>query len=259
MHPRLEEIRKLLLTAPVPSPLPRHIPPKRPGEIFSPSRFEQPQVVVESENTVSLDESSVQSSTPPDPNIEKAHVVKLTPASMHEPVARETPQSLDGLAQAVAALFEPARQCQGRLAEITEASESISHLTRVARELCEPLESFHDHIRKLSSSFESMRTFRDELSVLAESFAPVRSLHAQVIQLVETVRTNLAEVANGLEPAKALKVDIAELGLVIDSVSELQAQFYALSKAFGETTDSKIASTEATEDSLAQATDVTGG
>ncbi len=251
MHPRLEELRKLLLTPPVPSAPPRYITPKRAGEIFSPGRSEQPQVV-ESEGTVSIDESlSARSSTSPDPNTEEAHVVERAPANMDEPVARETPQSLDGLAQAVTALFEPVRQCQGRLAEITEASESISHLTRVALELCEPLKSFHDHIRKLSSSFESMRIFRDELSVLAESFAPVRALHAQVIQLAETVRTHLAEVANGLEPAKALQVDIADLALAMDSVSELQAQFYALSKAFGDATDSKVAGTEATEDSLA--------
>jgi methylphosphotriester-DNA--protein-cysteine methyltransferase len=252
MHPRLEEIRKRLLTPPVPSAQPRNITPKRPGEIFSPGRFEQPQVVVESEDTVSLDESlSARSSTPSDLNPEEAHVVERIPANMDESVVREAPQSLDGLAQAVAALFEPARQCQGRLAEITEASESISHLTRVARELCEPLKSFHNHIRKLSSSFESMRTFRDELSVLAESFAPVRALHAQVIQLAETVRTNLAEVANGLEPAKGLQVDIANLALAMDSVTELQAQFYALSKAFGDATDPKVVSTEATEDSPA--------
>jgi DNA repair ATPase RecN len=227
MHPKLEEIRKRLqLIPPNVSAPPRYITLKRDGEIFSPGRSEQPHVV-ESEGTVS--------------------------------VPRETPESLDGLGQAVAALFEPARQCQGRLAEITEASESMRHLTRVALELCEPLKSFHDHIRKLSSSFESMRTFRDELSVLAESFAPVRALHAQVIQLAETVRTHLTEVSNGLEPAKALQGDIADLARAIDSISELQAQFYALSKGFGDATDSKVASTEATEDSLAWATGVTGG
>ena len=155
-----------------------------------------------------------------------------------EPVTREMPKSADGLAQAVAELFEPARQCQRRLAEITEASEAISHLTLLALDLCEPLKSFHDHIKKLSSSFETMRTFRDELGVLAESFAPVRALHQQVIQMAQTVRTHLAEVAGGLQPAKALKVDIADLADAIDSVSELQAQFYELSEAFGNATES---------------------
>jgi hypothetical protein len=44
----------------------------------------------------------------------------------------------------------------------------------------------------------------------------------------------LAEVADGLEPTKALKVEIAELTAAIDSLSELQARFYELSEAFGD-------------------------
>ena len=130
--------------------------------------------------------------------------------------------------------------------EITEASESISHLTRLAVELCEPLKILHDHIQKLSSSFESMLSaFGNELAVLAQSFAPVRALHEQVIQLAETVRAHLAEVANGLEPAKALQVEITNLGLAISSVRELQAQFYELSKAFGDATEPNVASDDA--------------
>ena len=251
--PRLEELRKRLLVPPVPSAPPPYTTPRRVGEIFSPlpSSSEHP-MAVESEGAVGMDESlGAGSSTPPDPNTEEARIVEQTPTKVDEPVARATPQSLDGLARAVAAVFEPARQCQGRLKEITEASESISQLTRLALQLCEPLSSFHDHIQKLSSSFESLRTFRDELSVLAESFEPVRALHAQVIQLAETMRTHLAEVADGLEPAKALRVDIADLARAIDSVSELQAQFYVLSKGFGDATDSKVADTQKTEDSLA--------
>ena len=171
---------------------------------------------------------------------------------MDESLVRATPQSLMGLPQAVAALFEPARaERQGRLKEITEASESISQLTRLALQLLRAAYEFHDHIQNLSSSFESLRTFRDELSVLAESFAPVRALHAQVIQLAETVRTHLAEVADGLEPAKALQVNIWNLAQAIDSVSELQAQFYLLSKGFGDATESKVADAEKTENSLA--------
>ncbi len=252
-NPKLEELRKRLLTQPVPSAPPPYATPRRAGEIFSPlpNRSTHP-LAVESEGAASMDESlGAASSTPPDPNAEEARIVERTPAKMDEPLVRATPQSLDGLAQAVAALFEPARQCQGRLKEITEASESISQLSRLALQLYEPLKSFHDHIQKLSSSFESMRTFRDELSVLAESFAPVRALHAQVIQLAETVRTHLAQVADGLEPARALQVDIADLAQAIDSVSELQAQFYLLSKGFGDATDSKVADTEKTENSLA--------
>jgi hypothetical protein len=178
-----------------------------------------------------------------DPPIGQAPDMEQAAAKVDEQVALETPKSMDGLARAVAELFEPARQCQDHLAEITAASESISHLTRLAVELCEPLQTFHDHIQKLSSSFESMRTFRDELAVLAESFSPVRALHEQVIKLAETVRAHLVEVANGLEPAKALQVEITNLGLAISSVRELQAQFYELSKAFGD--EPNVASDEA--------------
>jgi len=205
MHPRLEELRKRLLTPPDPSTPPRYKAPARSGTVFSST-----------------------------PLIERDGGGGPTIAKVDEQLfSNEMPKSADGLAQAVAELFEPARQCQKRLAEITEASEAISHLTLLALDLCEPLKIFHDHIKKLSSSFESMRTFRDELGVLAESFAPVRALHQQVIQMAQTVRTHLGEVANGLQPAKALKVDIADLAEAMDSVSELQVQFYELSEAFG--------------------------
>jgi phage shock protein A len=173
------------------------------------------------------------------PLVEQPGASERTQVKVDDQIARETPKSPDGLARAVAELFEPARQCQARLTEIRAASESMEHLTRLAIELHTPLKSFHDHIRRLSSSFESMRTFRDELGALAESFAPVRALHHEVTQLARTVRTHLAEVANGLEPAKALRSQIADLALAIDSVSDLQVQFYELSKAFGDVTEPK--------------------
>ena len=78
-------------------------------------------------------------------------------------------------------------------------------------QLCEPLKSFHDHIRKLASSFEvdaDSSCSEPFHGALAESFA---ALHAQIIQLAETVRTQLAEVADRLEPAKVLQVDVADL------------------------------------------------
>jgi DNA repair ATPase RecN len=165
--------------------------------------------------------------------------VELNGGMSDEQVMSDIPKSPDGLAQAVAELFERARLCRARLVEITQASEAITYLTRLALELREPLKSFHDHIKKLASSFESMRTFRDELGVLAESFAPVRALHQQVIQMAGTVRTHLAEVADGLEPAKALQIEIADLSAAIESVSELQARFYELSEAFGDASDAK--------------------
>jgi hypothetical protein len=253
-NPKLEELRKSLLTPPVPSAPPPYATPRRAGEIFSPlpGRSKHPAAVASEDAAVSLDERlDARSSPPPAPKTEESRFVEPTPTKVDEPAAGVTPRSLDRLARAVAALFEPTRECQARLKEITEASESIRQLSRLALQLCEPLSSFHDHIQKLSSSFESMRTFRDELSVLAESFAPVRTLRAQMIQLTETVRTHLAEVADGLKPAKALQIDIADLARAIDSVSELQSQFYALSKGFGDATDSKVADTRETENSLA--------
>jgi hypothetical protein len=87
-----------------------------------------------------------------------------------------------------------------------------------------------------------------KLSSSAESFA---ALHAQIIQLAETVRTQLAEVADRLEPAKVLQVDVADLARAIDCVSELQTQCYVLSKRFGDATDSKVAGIAETKDSLA--------
>lgn len=239
MHPRLDEIRKRLLTPTVPPSPARYKAPVRAPAVFATAKApveESPPIDSDANATTMLN------SSPTGALAEPAAAIELTVAEAEEPAVSEKLQSPNGLAQAVAELFEPARQCQGRLREITQASEAISHLTRLALELREPLKSFHDHIRRLSSSFESMRTFRDELGVLAESFAPVRALHQQVIQMAQTVRTHLAEVANGLEPAKALKVEIADLGAAIDSVSELQARFYELSEAFGDAAESNTAS-----------------
>ena len=239
MHPRLEEIRKRLMDPPVPSGPsvpPRYVAPKRVGEVFSPvTNPSQDPPDVDLEATDTGTDFAAQSPSPAVQSVEQPAVSEQAQVKADDQPAPETPKSLDGLARAVAELFEPARQCQGRLSEIKAASESMDHLTRLAVGLYEPLKSFHDHIRKLSSSFESMRTFRDELGALAESFAPVRALHQEVTQLAHTVRTHLAEVANGLEPAKALRTEIADLALAIDSVSDLQVQFYELSRAFGDT------------------------
>jgi hypothetical protein len=231
MHPRLDEIRKRLLTPNVPSSPARYKAAVRPSTVFGTAKA-LPEESPSFDSDAS--ESTMLNTSPTGAPAEPAAAIDLTVAEMEEPPVGEKLQPPNGLAQAVAELFEPARQCQDRLSEITKTSEAISHLTRLALELREPLKSFHDNIRRLSSSFESMRTFRDELGVLAESFAPVRALHQQMIQMAQTVRTHLAQVANGLEPAKALKVEIADLGSAIDSLSELQARFYELSEAFGD-------------------------
>jgi hypothetical protein len=235
MHPRLEEIRKRLMDPSVPSSPPRYTAPKRLGEVFSPTTSPSPEPArVDSEAGDTEADIVTGNSSQAVPHIEQPAVAEQARVKTHDQVALDAPKSLDGLARAVAELFEPARQCQGRLTEMKAAAESMDRITRLAVELYEPLKSFHDHIRRLSSSFESMRTFRDELGQLAESFAPVRALHQEVTQLAHTVRTHLAEVASGLEPAKGLRIEIADLALAIDSVSELQAQFYELSKAFGD-------------------------
>jgi len=240
MHPRLDELRKRLLTPGPPSSPARYKAPVRGVSVFTPVGERADEMASTDSNagaTVKLSSSRTVALVEP----AEAAEADGSEAGRHHPFT-EKPESPNGLAQAVAELFEPARQCQERLQEITLASEAISHLTRLAVELREPLKTFHDHIRKLSSSFESMRTFRDELGVLAESFAPVRALHQQVIQMSQTVRTHLAEVANGLEPAKALKVEIADLGAAIDSVSELQNRFFELSEAFGDAAQSDFSS-----------------
>ena len=240
MHPRLDELRKRLLTPGLPSSPAQYEAPVRGVSVFTPVREraeEMPSIDSNAGATVKLNSSRTVALVEP---VEAAGPT-ASEAERHHPLT-EKPEPPNGLAEAVAELFEPARQCQERLQEITLASEAISHLTRLAVELREPLKSFHDHIRKLSSSFESMRTFRDELGVLAESFAPVRALHQQVIQMSQTVRTHLAEVANGLEPANALKIEIADLGAAIDSVSELQSRFYELSEAFGDVIGSDASS-----------------
>ncbi len=245
MHPRLDEIRKRLLTAPTPSNPARYKAPPRPSTISSqPSGLERapvPPLEERAEPKFSASTMSLNSNQTGPLSHEEAAAddaaLRPDPRIIQPDVSRTT----DGLADAVAQLFEPARECQVRLEEITATAEAITHLTRLALDLREPLKSFHDHIRKLSSSFESMRTFRDELGELAESFAPVRALHQQVIQMAQTVRGQLADVAKGLEPAKALQIQIAQLALAIDSVSELQDRFFELSEAFGDGEERSIA------------------
>lgn len=238
MHPRLDEIRKRLLTAPAPSNPARYKAPPRPSTISpqpsAPERAPAAGLGERAEPKFSASTMALNSSQTGPLTRDEAAADEAAPRPDTRIIQPDMAKTTDGLAYAVAQLFEPARECQVRLEEITATAEAITHLTRLALDLREPLKSFHDHIRKLSSSFESMRTFRDELGELAESFAPVRALHQQVIQMAQTVRGQLADVAKGLEPAKALQIQIAQLALAIDSVSELQDRFFELSEAFGD-------------------------
>jgi len=238
MHPRLDEIRKRLLTVPEMSNPGRYKAPSRPSAI-SPQITNSNQVRnVEKEETEQQETGAttmLQSATRTGSLSDHDVPAENLPPRSESSELTNFSNSTDGLAGAVAELFHPARECQARPEEITGTADAITYLTRLAVELREPLKTFHDHIRKLSGAFESMRTFRDELGDLAESFTPVRALHQQVIDMAQTVRRQLADVAKGLEPARALRIQIAQLAVAIDSVSELQARFYELSKAFGDT------------------------
>ncbi len=137
-----------------------------------------------------------------------------------------------GLALAIDKLFEPARQCQQRLREITQSCEVINQLARSTLELCQPLRNFGDRLRKLSKAFLAIRTFRDELNILAESFEPIAILNKQIVQLEGAIQAEIAEMAMTLESTKTLRARIAELEQSVDSVSELESQFLELSRCF---------------------------
>jgi hypothetical protein len=141
--------------------------------------------------------------------------------------------SANQLAPAIDKLFEPARQCQQRLREITQSCEVINQLARSTLEQCQPLRNFGDRLRKLSKAFFSIRTFRDELNILAESFEPIGILNKQIVQLEGAIQAQIAEVAMTLESTKTLRAQIAELEQSVDSVSELETQFLELSRCFG--------------------------
>jgi len=149
------------------------------------------------------------------------------------------------LIEAIEKLFEPARQCQGRLREISQTCEAIDQLTRSTLELCHPLRNFGDHLRKLSNAFFSMRTVRDELAILAESFEPIAIFKSQLVQLDGAVQAQLADVAKTLESTKILTTRIVELEHSVASISELEAQFLELSRCFGDASDINRENTEA--------------
>lgn len=126
MHPSLEEIRKRLMYPPEPPEPPRYTARKRVGEVLStvanPSQ-EPPDIVFEPADTEV--DFATQSPSQAVPLLELPAFIEHTHVKADDQVALETPKPLDGLARAVAELFEPARQCQGRLTEIRAASESM--------------------------------------------------------------------------------------------------------------------------------------
>ena len=111
MHPRLEDIRKRLQTPPVPSTPPRYTAPKRVVEVSlvrEPSQ-EPPPVNDSAASANAYENLIASSSSQADPLIEQAAVVEQTVAKVDEQGALETPKLMDGLARAVAELFELAR------------------------------------------------------------------------------------------------------------------------------------------------------
>lgn len=149
--------------------------------------------------------------------------------------SRTDVSSADQLAQALNTLFEPARQCQKRLGEITQSCQVINELACSTLELCQPLQTLGDRLRKIAKALLSMREFREELGVLSEFFEPIDGLNKQITQLEIAVQAQLAEISTTLDSTKTLKARIAELDQSVDSVSELEAQFLELSRCFGAT------------------------
>jgi len=158
-----------------------------------------------------------------------------SPASTSRSNSRIDVSPRDQLAQAINTLFEPARQCQKRLGEITQSCQMINELACATLELCQPLQTFGDRLRRISKALLSMRGFRDELAVLSEFFEPVDVLNKQITQLEVAIQAQLAEIATTLDSTKALKARIAELDQSVDSVNELETHFLEIARCFGAT------------------------
>jgi len=233
MKPKIEELRKRFLPAtpfvPTPETIFRSGPQvsEEPGSSEEPGPSEQLPPANRAEPAEPGEALTAQSSRQAEPLAERVS------DNRYGQIAAEKPKSVDQLGQAIAELFEPAQRCKEYLAEIAKASDSVFHLLESVLGRLEELESFRDHMRRLSNSFALMRAFQDDLGVLAESFEPVKALHQEVSQLGDAVRSHLAEVAASLEPANALRAQAAELAQILAAGTELQAQFYELSKAFG--------------------------
>jgi vacuolar-type H+-ATPase subunit I/STV1 len=166
-------------------------------------------------------------------NDETAAAAGLKPAATLTADSNINFSSANQLIPAIDKLFEPARQCQQRLSEITQSCEVLNQLARSTLELCQPLQNFGDRLRKLSKAFFSMRAFREELNTLAESFEPIGMLNQQIVKLESVIQAEIAQVAVTLESAKTLRSRIAELEQSVDLVSELETQFLELSRCFG--------------------------
>jgi hypothetical protein len=159
----------------------------------------------------------------------------VSPASTSRSNSRTDISPTDELAQAIKALFEPARQCQRRLGEITQSCQVINELASATLELCQPLQTFGDRLRRISKALLSMRGFREELGVLSEFFEPIDVLNKQITQLEVAIQAQLAEIATTPDLTKTLKARIAELDQSVDSVSELENRFLELARCFGDT------------------------
>jgi hypothetical protein len=235
MSLRLEELRRRLLQ-PGPSTPPTYSALRRDPSGHSNPSYESPTGPRNGSETgedvsasMTQEDPIAQSSSQAGPLNEMAR-----PQTRREAAGENTPGQ-DDLAEAVAKLFEPSRRCQELLAEIASSSASVAELARSTAEVYEPLKGFRDHIRRLAASYGSMRAFQDELGALAESFEPVRVLHEKIMQLADAVRAHLADLATSLGPAAKLRAETANLAAILDSVSELQTQFFDLSNSFGPT------------------------
>src|SRR5690348_1348274 len=140
IHPRLEEIRRRLMEPPAPpAPMtpPRYSAPKRVGEAYASAEAPSQELKDLGAAAAGTRADPAMDSSRPAAEVAEPSVNDESPdEKAHDQVAFESPKALDGFAQAVADLFEPARQCQGRLVEINDAADSLVHLTRLALELC---------------------------------------------------------------------------------------------------------------------------
>ena len=152
---------------------------------------------------------------------------KVLAAPTEKAIGHTDVSSANPLALAIDKLFEPARQCQQRLREITQSCDVINQLARSTLELCQPLRNFGDRLRKLSKAFLAIRTFRDELNILAESFRPIAILNKQIVQLEGAIQAEIAEMAMTPESTKTLRARIAELEQSADSSANWRANSWS--------------------------------
>jgi hypothetical protein len=147
--------------------------------------------------------SSVEPEAEGKPAISNASIEERSPIG-REPAPAKESEPADPLAQAISALFEPARRYRDRV----------------------------------SRSFEAVRALQIELSALSQSVEPLKGLHDQIIELFNSIRSQFADVSLSLETGKALQMQLSELTATLNTGTELGAQIHTLLRSLSaETTN----------------------